>query len=65
VRKRLALKVMRRNHRGHPAYRAATLARAMGVFLRAADREFERRNWVPITIVVQPQEGAVRPARAP
>jgi hypothetical protein len=68
MRKRVAIKVVRRSYwftAEEMPYTDATLTRAVEVFLRAADREWERRNMVPIAIVVQPQEGAVRPARAP
>jgi len=63
MRKRVAAKVMRRQDEAPAAYRGATITRARALFLRAADRDWERRNMVPIHIVVQPQEGAVRPAR--
>jgi hypothetical protein len=68
MRKRLAFKVVRRSYwftAEEMPYKDGTLTRAVEVFLRACDREWERRNMVPIAIVVQPREGAVRPARAP
>jgi hypothetical protein len=68
MRKRVAAKVVRRSYwltAAEMPYKDGTLTRAVEVFLRAADREFERRNWIPIAIVVRPQEGAVRPARGP
>lgn len=70
MRKRVAAKVIiRAQLERAPAYSELTLTRAVDKLWRNSRRgrwhSPGRRHWVAIAIVVQPQEGAVRPARGP